>query len=137
MDVPTVYIVDDDAAIRAATRRLLGPTGQPVLTFASAEQFLAETTPDARGCLVLDLSLPGMSGLQLQDEMAKAGWTVPIVFITSHFDQGSYDAAMQKGAVAFLRKPFECDKLLSIVCATLAGNAPDAVPRRPVPGGRA
>ena len=119
MGVPEIHIVDDDAAICASTRRLLRPLGYPVHVHASAEEFLTNTSPASLGCLVLDLSLPGLNGLQLQERMAEEGWTLPVVFITSHFDQSSHDAALARGAAAFLRKPFACDQLLSIVARVL------------------
>jgi FixJ family two-component response regulator len=113
MDEPTIYIVDDDVAVQAATRRLLRQLGFPVRLFGSAEEFLAAVRPGALGCLVLDLSLPGMSGMELQEHMAAQGWQLTIVFVTSHFDQASHDSALRRGAAAFLSKPFGLDQLLA------------------------
>src|SRR5688500_17332889 len=99
MDEPTIYIVDDDVAIQTATRRLLRPLGYPVKLAGSAEEFLTMAGPGARGCLVLDISLPGMSGLELHERMTAQGWHLPVVIVTSHFDQASHDEALKRGAV--------------------------------------
>src|SRR5829696_8080987 len=83
MEPPAVYVVDDDPSVRAALRRLLRSGGHPVRLFASAEQFLANTDSSARGCLILDVMMPGMSGLQLHERLASHGWELPVIFITS------------------------------------------------------
>jgi FixJ family two-component response regulator len=121
MDEATIYIVEDDAAVRVATRRLLRPLGHPVREFASAEEFLA-AAGDARGCLVLDLSLPGMNGLELQERLAARGSDLPIIFMTSHFDAASQEAALARGAIAFLRKPFGADQLHAHVRTAMASS---------------
>jgi len=116
MALPVIFVVDDDAAIRRAVRRLLLSLRLPVQMFASAEEFLANITSDARGCMVLDVRLPGMTGLQLQQRLSEGEWQLPIIFITAHDDGGeSRDAAMRKGATAYLRKPFDRAQLLSSV----------------------
>lgn len=122
MDVPTIYIVDDDAAVLSAIRRLLRPIGFPLQVFPSAEAFLAASGPDARGCLVLDISLPGMSGIELQERLSDQRWQLPTVFVTSHSDPAFHDAAMRRGAVAFLQKPSGLDQLLPHVSKIMAAN---------------
>ena len=107
-----IFVVDDDASVRKAVRRLLLSLHYPVRLFASAEEFLSQTDSGARGCLVLDLRLPGMTGLQLQQRLCDEDWKLPVVFITAHDDEESRDLALRRGAVAYLRKPFERDRLL-------------------------
>src|SRR4051812_14530496 len=126
MGVPTIYIVDDEPGVLTAIRRLLRPIGIPVLGFLSAEEFLAACGPDARGCLVLDVSLPGMSGLELQVRMNAQGWQLPVVFVTSHFDPALSDVAIRRGAVAFLHKPSGLDQLLSQVSEVMGAVTPHA-----------
>jgi FixJ family two-component response regulator len=115
MSAPAIYLVDNDAAVRVALRRLLAPLRTPVRAFASAEQFLREVPREAGGCLILDISLPGMTGLQLQERLNESEWRLPVIFTTGHDDEPSRDAAMRKGAVAYLCKPFDCDVLLAAV----------------------
>ena len=115
MSAPAIYLVDNDAAVRVALRRLLAPLRTPVRAFASAEQFLREVPRGAGGCLILDISLPGMTGLQLQERLNESEWRLPVIFTTGHDDEPSRDAAMRKGAVAYLCKPFDCDVLLAAV----------------------
>jgi FixJ family two-component response regulator len=115
MALPVIFVVDDDAAIRRAVRRLLLSLRLPVQMFASAEEFLANISSDARGCLVLDVRLTGMTGLQLQQRLTEASWELPIVFITAHDDSESRDAALRNGATAYLRKPFDRAQLLASV----------------------
>ena len=115
-----IFVVDDDASVRTAVRRLLMSLHYPVRLFASAEQFLSQTDSQARGCLVLDLRLPGMTGLQLQQQLCDQDWKLPVVFITAHQDDESRDLALRRGAVAYLRKPFERDQLLGSVRTALS-----------------
>ena len=115
MDAPVVYVIDDDFSVRTALRRLLLSLGHPVQLFASAEQFLANTDSGARGCLILDLMLPGMSGLELQARLADDGWKLPVIFITAHDDPASRDAALRENAIAYLSKPFGRDEVLTPV----------------------
>lgn len=115
MEPPVVYVVDDDPSVRAGLQRLLRSGGHPVRLFASAEHFLANIDSSARGCLILDVLLPGMSGPQLQERLAEQGWELPVIFITSHFDEASHDAALRKGALAYLCKPFGCEQILGSV----------------------
>lgn len=115
MDAPTIFVVDDDAAVRTALRRLLLSLRLPVRLFASAEEFLAQTDGGARGCLILDLGLPGMTGLELQERLTGREPPLPVIFITAHDDPDSRDTALRRGAVGYLRKPFERDRLLAHV----------------------
>jgi two-component system, LuxR family, response regulator FixJ len=120
MTSPVIFVVDDDAFVRAAVRRLLLSIRLPVRLFASAEQFLADTDHGAPGCLILDVRLPGMDGLQLQQRLAERDWPLPVIFISAHDDDGaSRDAAMRRGAVAYLRKPFDRNQLLTSVRGAL------------------
>lgn len=113
-DRSMVYILDDDARVREALVALLASAGYRVTAFASAQEYLAHTRPDVPGCLVLDLDLPGMSGLDLQRELA--GTHGPqIVFLTGHGDIPSTVKAMKGGAVEFLAKPFDEGALIEAI----------------------
>jgi FixJ family two-component response regulator len=120
MDAPVIFVVDDDASVRRAVRRLVLPLRHPVRLFASAEHFLAHADRDARGCLILDMKLPGISGLQLQQRLSAEGWQLPVVFITAHGNAESRDAALRAGAIDYLAKPFSCERLLQAVAEGLA-----------------
>ncbi len=110
--VPTVFVVDDDSAVREALTSLVRSVGLNVQAFASAREFLASSRPDVPSCLVLDVRLPGESGLDLQHELRQAGEAIPIVFITGHADVPTTVRAMKAGAVEFLPKPFREQDLL-------------------------
>jgi FixJ family two-component response regulator len=110
-----VFVVDDDAAVREALGSLIRAAGLAVQTFASALEFLAGPRPDAPSCLVLDVRLPGLSGLDLQKRMADVDIAIPIVFITGHGDVPTSVRAMKAGAVEFLTKPFIDQDLLDAV----------------------
>jgi FixJ family two-component response regulator len=120
MTSPAIYLIDNDAAVRVAMRRLLLPLRVPVRAFATAEQFLREVERGAEGCLILDVSLPGMTGLQLQELLNGSEWRLPVVFTTGHDDDQTRDVALRRGAIAYLRKPFDCDVLLAAVRFGLA-----------------
>jgi FixJ family two-component response regulator len=122
MASPIVFVVDDDVSIRTAVRRLLLPLRHPVRLFSSAEQFLSRTEPGARGCLILDMRLPGITGLQLQQHLAEQDWKLPIIFITAHDDAATRDAALRRGAVDYLPKPFSCEHLLATVRSAMDGS---------------
>ena len=112
---PVVFVVDDDASVRNALANLLCSVGLNVQTFGAAQEFLSSERPDAPGCLVLDVRLPGLSGLDLQRQLAEAKIQLPIIFITGHGDiQMSVDA-MKAGAVEFLTKPFREQVLLDAI----------------------
>ena len=103
---PTVVIVDDEAAVRESLDSLLRSVGLRTLLFASPAELLQATVPDGPGCLVLDVRLPGTSGLDFQDQLSKNGIELPIVFMTGHGDIPMSVRAMKAGAVDFLSKPF-------------------------------
>ena len=105
-EVASVFIVDDDMSIREGLRNLLRSIGLKAETFGTAQEFLGCKRPDGPGCLVLDVRLPGLSGLDLQRELADANIDIPIVFITAHGDVPMSVRAMKQGAVDFLTKPF-------------------------------
>ncbi len=112
---PTVFIVDDDPAVRDSLRWLLESMRLKVVTFDSAEAFLKFYTMHMIGCLILDVRMPGMSGLQLQQNLTKQQYALPIIFITGHGDIPMAVRAMQAGAMYFLEKPFEDQILLDYV----------------------
>ena len=109
---PTVFIVDDDAAIRFAMQALMDSVNLNHEIFASADDFLEKFGEQRPGCLVLDIRMPGLGGLELQEELLKRGNTLPIIFITGHGDVPMAVEAMQKGAVDFIQKPFRDQELL-------------------------
>jgi two-component system, LuxR family, response regulator FixJ len=110
--IPTVIVVDDDDAVRTSLRLLLKSVGLPVETHGSAHEFLAAFDADRPGCLVLDIRMPGMSGLELQAKLDEEHAIVPIVFITGHGDVPMAVEAMQHGAVDFIQKPFRDQDLI-------------------------
>jgi RNA polymerase sigma factor (sigma-70 family) len=109
---PIVYVVDDDPSVRRAIRRLLESVGFQVELFGSTQEFLRAKRPDVSSCLVLDIRLPGKSGLDFQRELAEANIQIPIIFITAHGDIPMTVRAMKAGAVEFLTKPFRDQDLL-------------------------
>lgn len=109
---PTVFLIDDDAAVRDSLRALLSSVGVPVKTFASAEEYLAAMDPEAPGCVVLDVRMPGSGGLGLQRRLVELGVTTPIIFITAFAEVGAAVGAMKSGAVDFLEKPCSNELLL-------------------------
>lgn len=115
----TVHVVDDDAGVRDSTRLLFESLGYAVRTFASAEEFLAAYTPDMHGCVLLDLRMPGMEGLALQERLLALGSALPIVFLTGHADVPSALRALKQGAVHFLQKPVREQELLDVVNVAL------------------
>jgi FixJ family two-component response regulator len=114
-----VYVVDDDASMRASLRSLFASVGLCVETFGSAPEFFEKKLPDAAICLVVDVRLPGLSGLDFQEELTKAKIDVPIIFITGHGDIAMTVKAMKAGAVEFLTKPFRDQDLLDAVKTAL------------------
>src|ERR1700704_6042962 len=113
--VPVVFVVDDDPSVRRAIKRLVESVGLRVELFGSAQEFLGRERPDSPNCLVLDIRLPGMSGLDFQRELATAGIHIPIIFITAHGDIPMTVRAMKAGAVEFLTKPFRDQDLLDAI----------------------
>jgi FixJ family two-component response regulator len=114
-DTPTVFIVDDDAAMRAAIQGLLKSASLRSESFGTAEEFLRSKRPDGPSCLVLDVSLPGVNGLDFQRELADAGIQIPIIFVTGHGDIPMTVRAMKSGALEFLTKPFQDQDLLEAI----------------------
>jgi FixJ family two-component response regulator len=114
-----VFVVDDDPSIRRSLESLLRSVGHDVLLFPSAQEFMHAERPDAPGCLVLDVRLPGMSGLTFQQELAKAGIAVPVIFLTGHGDVSMSVRAMKAGAAEFLTKPFDDQELLDAIHASI------------------
>jgi FixJ family two-component response regulator len=111
----TIFVVDDDEFVRDSLKTLIKAAGFSVEAFGSAEEFLVHAAHKSSGLLVLDVRMPGMSGLELQKRLASASWIIPIIFITAHEDKQAYNAAMEKGAVAFLRKPFDDQELFDAI----------------------
>jgi FixJ family two-component response regulator len=112
---PTVFVVDDDAAVREALSSLIRSIGLNVETFSSAREFLKHKRPEVPACLVLDVRLPGLSGMELQRELATGHNQIPIIFITGHGDIPMSVRAMKAGAVEFLTKPFRDQDLLDAI----------------------
>jgi FixJ family two-component response regulator len=112
---PTVFVIDDDDLVRAAIKGMLKSVGLQAETFQTAQQFLCGKRPDGPSCLILDVELPGISGLDLQRELTAAGIRIPIIFITGHGDIPMGVKAMKSGAVEFLTKPFRDEDLLNAI----------------------
>jgi FixJ family two-component response regulator len=110
-----VYVVDDDSSVREAIKSLIRSVGLRVETFGTAQEFLKSARPDAPGCVVLDVRLPGLSGLDLQRELAANGSNLPVIFITGHGDIPMSVRAMKAGALEFLTKPFRDQDLLDAI----------------------
>jgi FixJ family two-component response regulator len=118
-DRPAVFVIDDDPSMRRSLDSLLRSVGLDVHLYASAQEFMRATRPDVPGCLLLDVRLPGMSGLTFQQELAKAGIALPVIFITGHGDVPMTARAMKAGAADFLTKPFEEQALLDAAHAAI------------------
>ncbi|NOQ13761.1 MAG: response regulator [Methyloprofundus sp.] len=117
-----VFIVDDDELIRDSLEQLVKSVGLKTQTFASAQAFLESELPDKPSCLVLDIRMPGLSGLDLQDQLIKQGFSIPIIFITGHGTVPMSVRAMKAGAVDFLQKPFEDQELLDAINLAIEQN---------------
>src|SRR5690349_19103541 len=115
-----VFVVDDDASFRVSTERLLRVASYTVESFPSAFAFLQRRQPDVPACLVTDLRMPGMNGLDFQHELITAGWRIPIIFVTGHGDVPTSVRAMKAGAIEFLTKPFQEQEFLSAISAALS-----------------
>jgi FixJ family two-component response regulator len=116
---PIVSIVDDDASLRAALKGLLRSVGLLVEVFASAEEFLASGQLAGTACLVLDVRMPGISGLELQAQLIASRKIVPIIFITAHGDEDARSQALDAGAIDFLQKPFSDEALLNAIAQVI------------------
>ena len=124
MTIPeaTVFVVDDDPLVRKSIEQLIKSVGLNVHTFSSAQEFLDQDLPDTPSCLVLDIRMPSLSGLDLQDELVKRGLTTPVIFITGHGTVPMSVRAMKAGAVDFLQKPFEDQDLLDAIHRAIEQN---------------
>ena len=120
-----VMIVDDDDSIRKAVRRLMKAYGFAVETFGSAEEYLDSDRLDKTSCLILDVHMPGMNGLELQKRLVASGCVIPIIFITAFTDESARARAMTAGAVGYLAKPFADEDLLNCIHAALQSNGTD------------
>jgi len=116
---PLISIVDDDDSLRLSLTSLIRSVGFQALSFASAEAFLSSTQARDSQCLIVDVRMSGMNGLELQRHIVAANWRLPIIFITSHVDDGVRAAALEAGAEEFLYKPFRGDELLNAMEAAL------------------
>jgi FixJ family two-component response regulator len=116
---PIVFVVDDDLSVRRSTERLIRSIGLEVQTFTSAREFLKNPRPKGPACLVLDVRMPGSSGMDLQRELARSEIYIPIIFITAHGDIPMSVRAMKAGAVEFLTKPFRSRSLLDAIRAAI------------------
>jgi two-component system, LuxR family, response regulator FixJ len=116
---PTVFVVDDDLSVRRALRRLIESVGLPVETYGSAAEFLAKYERGRPGCLLLDVRMPGLGGLELQDRLIGEHKSIPIVFLTGHGDVPMTARAMKAGAIDFIPKPFNEQELLEAVTRAL------------------
>jgi len=112
---PTTFVVDDDASVRDAIGNLLESVGLRAKMFGSTEEFWKAPRPNGPSCLILDVRLPGASGLEFQEQLAKAGVSIPVIFITAHGDVPMTSRAMKAGAIEFLMKPFQKEELLAAV----------------------
>ena len=120
---PIVFVVDDDDAVRNSLRLLLKSASLSTTAFASAQEFLAGWIADQPGCLVLDVRMPGMSGLELQEELNRRGAIIPVIFISGHADVPMAVEAIQHGAFDFLQKPFSDQDLIDRIQRALAADA--------------
>jgi FixJ family two-component response regulator len=126
-DAPTVFVIDDDASVRTSIRGLLKSVGLKSECFETAEQFLQRNTANGPSCLVLDVGLPGINGLEFQRQLKSAGFDIPIIFVTAYVDIPMTVKAMKSGAVEFLPKPFGDQELVDAIHQALAR---DVVSRR-------
>ena len=124
---PVIAVVDDDRSVREALENLISSIGFEVKLFASAEEFLDSDTPLQTDCAVLDLCLPGITGLELQRRLTVDGHSIPVIIITAQGDDKNQDEAVAAGAIAFLRKPFKEDVLLAALESALKRRAGDQV----------
>jgi RNA polymerase sigma factor (sigma-70 family) len=112
---PIIYVVDDDVSVRDAVSNLLESAGHNAKTFASTEEFMYAARPEVPSCLVLDVKLPGTSGLDFQNQLEQHGIPIPIIFITAHGDIPMTRRAMKAGAIEFLTKPFQKEELMAAI----------------------
>lgn len=115
-----ISIIDDDSLVRESIGDLISSLGYKALTFASAEQFLESGRAAETACLITDLQMPGLSGLDLQEQLLKAGYRTPVIFVTAYPRDRARERALDAGAIAFLSKPFDGTSLISAVKSALA-----------------
>jgi FixJ family two-component response regulator len=123
-----ISIIDDDESVRRTTTRLIESFGFRAAAFESAESFLSSGQLDCSLCLIVDVRMPGMNGLDLQSHLAAAGYRIPIIFVTAYGNNESRRQALQAGAVRFLDKPFTDEQLLECVCLTYAKRKAEGMP---------
>src|SRR5262249_12664627 len=119
---PVISVVDDDTSFRRATARLIHSLGHAVASFGSAEEFLQSGRIDETACLVSDVKMPGMDGIELQSRLRQQGCRLPVIFITAHPDTKARSRALAWGASAFLSKPFHADELIACLDRALAAK---------------
>ncbi|MCG8584432.1 MAG: response regulator [Pirellulales bacterium] len=120
LDAPTVFLVDDDESVRQSMTWLLESSNYTVETFSSAADFLSQADPDRPGCLLLDIRMPGVNGLELQNELTQQNLDLPVIFITGHGDVSMCVQAFERGAFGFLEKPLNHEKLLDHIERAIA-----------------
>ncbi len=118
-----ICIVDDDAAVLRSLRALLESVGLPVVSFESPEEFLSMATPAELSCIVLDIRMPGMSGVELQAVLSQRGWKLPVIFVTGHGDVRTAVRAVKAGAVDFIEKPYNDQELLDCIQKALSNDS--------------
>ena len=136
-DMPMIYIVDDEESVRKGLSRLLRSAGMPCRDFASAEQFLAELDPQQKSCVLLDITMPRLTGLQLQDELKKRKISLPIIAVLANDDADTSNQARQLGARFFLRKPVDDQALLDAIHWVLSDFYPQPSTGTQSGGGKA
>ena len=120
--IPVISIVDDDTSVRESLQSLIRSVGFAAEVFASAEEFLNSDHPRNTDCLILDIRMPGMSGLELQHQLVASGGEIPVIFITAHGDQETRSQALKDGAVEYLLKPFSEERLLNAIDMALSSK---------------
>ncbi len=120
---PTIFVVDDDAGVRQSLEMLMRAIGHHAESYTSAEEFIKHYSSDRPGCLILDLRMPGMSGLELQEELSERGSVLPVIFITAHGDVPTAVDAVKGGAIDFIQKPFRDEDLIEKIKHALHQNA--------------
>lgn len=123
MQDPVIFLVDDDPSVRKSLSRLISSAGYPVEAFSSAREFLNRNPKQDSGCLLLDLRMPDINGIELQEELILTGNSIPIIFISAHANVPTSVRAMKGGAVDFLTKPFSGDQLVSAIKTAIEKNA--------------
>jgi FixJ family two-component response regulator len=123
---PRIHIIDDDPSVVLALKRLLRSWGMQVQTFASGGEFLAELKKSQNvDCAVIDVQMPGMTGLEVQAHLSNAGWNLPVIFMTAHESEGVEEPAMRAGAIGFLNKPFSDKALVDLILEAIKLKKPD------------